>query len=37
MQQSMNAAIAVRWQIGNERTNVSNQLGIRQWRSSAWS
>jgi hypothetical protein len=34
--QSMNAAIAIGWQIGNEPPDVGNQLGIRQRRSSAW-
>ena len=36
-QQSMNAAIAIGRQIGDERADVGDQLGIRQRRSSAWS
>ena len=35
-QQSMNAAIAIGWQIGDERADVVDQLSIRQWWSSAW-
>lgn len=36
-QQSMNAAIAARWQISDEHSDVGNQLSIRQRWSSAWS
>ena len=36
-QQSMNAAIVIGRQIGDERADVGDQLGIRQRRSSAWS
>jgi hypothetical protein len=36
-QQSMNSAIAIGRQIGDERADVGDQLGIRQRRSYAWS